>query len=84
MKPNIKLLCTRNEYTSNSEVVIKYMTAGSNEYNALNAESVDPQNSFFIKSYYKFMSDLNPPKKSRVLSIYNIYLNVLLFNNYLF
>jgi len=45
------------------------MTAGSYEYNTLNAESVDVQNSFFIKSYYKFMSDMNPPKISRVVSI---------------
>ncbi len=60
------------------------MTAGSDEYNILNAESVDLQNSFFIKSYYKFMSDLNPPKKSRVVSCDNTYLHFILFDNYLF
>ena len=49
------------------------MTAGSGEYNTLDAESVDLQNSIFIKSYYKFMPDMNPPKKSRVVCIYNTY-----------
>jgi hypothetical protein len=52
------------------------LTAGSDEYNTLNAESVDLQNSIFIKSYYKFMSDMNPPKTSRVVSIFNTYLNL--------
>jgi hypothetical protein len=83
MKPNIQLLCTRNEFQSNSKF-IKKMTADSDEYNTLNAESVDLQNSMFIKSYYKFMSDLNPPQKSRVVSILNTYLHFVLFNNYLF
>ncbi len=60
------------------------MTAGSDEYNTINAESVGLQNSFFIKSYYKFMSDLNPPKKSRVVSIYDTYLHFISLNIYLF
>ena len=76
MKPNIQLLCIRNEYSSNSEVIGKYMTPGSDEYNTINAESVGLQNSFFIKSYYKFMSDLNPPEKSRVVSICDTYLHL--------
>jgi len=60
------------------------MTAGSDEYNTLNAESVDLQNSFFIKSYYNFLSDLNPPKKSRVVSIYHAHVYFILFDIYLF
>ncbi len=53
------------------------MTAGSDEYNTFNAdESVELKKSFFIKSYYIFMSDLNPPKKSKVVSIYDTYLNL--------
>ena len=84
MKPNIQFLCTRNEFQSNSEFIRKYMIADSDEYNTLNAESVDLQNSFFIKSYYKFMSGLNPPQKSRVVSILNTYLHFVLRNNYLF
>ena len=75
MKPNIQLLCTRNGYTSNSEVIKKDMAAGSDEYNTLNAESVDLQNSLYIKSYYKLLSlnHLKPPKTSRVVSIYHTY-----------
>ncbi len=42
------------------------MIADSDEYNTLNAESVDLQNSIYIKSYYKFLSDLNPPKKAEL------------------
>ena len=60
------------------------MTADSNEYNTLDAESVDIQNSIFIKSYYKFMSDLNPPQKMTVVSIHNTYLHFIMLNNYLF
>jgi hypothetical protein len=84
MKPNLQLLCTRNEFQSNSEFIRKYMIADSDEYNTLNAESVDLQNSFFIKAYYKFMSGLNPPQKSRVVSMYNTYLHFVLLYNYIF
>ena len=81
---HIQLMCTRNEYLSNSEVIKKHITAGSEEYNTINAESVGLQNSIFIKSYYKFMSDLNPPKKSRVVSIYYLwYLLTFYFIKYL-
>ena len=81
---HIQLMCTRNEYLSNSEVIKKHMTAGSDEYNTINAESVGLQNSIFIKSYYKFMSDLNPPEKSRVVSICDTYLHLFSLNMYLF
>ena len=81
---HIQLMCTRNEYLSNSEVIKKHMTAGSDEYNTINAESVGLQNSIFIKSYYKFMSDLNPPEKSRVVSICDTYLHLFSWNMYLF
>jgi hypothetical protein len=84
IKPNIQLLCTRNEFHSNSEFIKKKMIADSDEYNTLNAESVNLQNSFYIKSYYKFMSDLNPPQKSRVVSMYNTYLHIVLLYNYIF
>jgi hypothetical protein len=77
-------MCTRNEYLSNSEVIKKHMTAGSDEYNTINAESVDLQNSIFIKSYYKFMFNLNPPEKSRVVSICDTYLHLFSWNMYLF
>ncbi len=81
---HIQLMCTRNEYLSNSKVINKHMTAGSDEYNTINAESVGLQNSTFIKSYYKFMSDLNPPEKSRVVSICDHYLHLFSLNMYLF
>ena len=61
------------------------MTAGSDEYNTLNVESIDLQNSFFIKLYYKFLSDLKPPKTSRVVSIYyHTYFYLILFIYYKF
>ena len=60
------------------------MTPGSDEYNTIHAESVDLQNSFFIISHYKSLSDLNPPKTNRVGSIYHTHLYFIVFKNYLF
>ena len=44
------------------------MNEKSNESAFLNAESIDLQDSIFIKAYHKFLIDMTPPMISRVVS----------------
>lgn len=65
---NKQLLCTKNEYKSNYELIKNSMNENSDEYEFLNAESIDLQNSIYIKTYHKFLSDMTPPVTSKVVS----------------
>lgn len=66
---NKQLLCTENEYKSNFEFIKAYMNPNSSEYSTINAESVDIQQMFYLQEYHKFLSNLNPPRISKVVSL---------------
>lgn len=75
---NHQLLCTRNEYNSNLEVIRKFMNADSEEHGTIFAEGVDVQNSMYIKAYHNLLAEQTPPLISRIVSLF-LYLPNLIF-----